>query len=62
MMQIDYAGSNRLRFIFDDAVISFNLLGGATFGDIALMLGELAPRHGGRPLMIDVKLDRGNPS
>ena len=52
--QVDHAGDSRLRFIFDDAVISFSLAAHATFEDIARTLGELAQDHNINPLAIDV--------
>jgi hypothetical protein len=53
-IQVDHAGDNRLRFVFDDAVVSFNLAAHATFEDVAWTLGELAQEHHINPLAIDV--------
>jgi hypothetical protein len=53
-IQVDHAGDNRLRFVFDDAVVSLNLAAHATFEDIAWTLGELAQQHCSNPLAIDV--------
>ena len=55
-IQMDNAGSSRLRFVFDDAVVSLSLATNATFEDIAKMLGELAPLHPGNPVAISVVL------
>jgi hypothetical protein len=55
-IRMDNAGTNRLRFVFDDAVVSFRLAADATFADIAQTFGELAPRHHGSPVGIDVTL------
>jgi hypothetical protein len=55
-IQMDNAGSSRLRFVFDDSVVSVDLATNATFEDIAKMLGELAPRHHGNPVAISVTL------
>ncbi len=55
-IRMDNAGANRLRFVFDDAVVSFRLAAEATFEDIAQTFGELAPRHHGNPVVIDVTL------
>ena len=55
-IRMDNAGANRLRFVFDDAVVSIRLAADATFADIAQTFGELAPRHHGSPLVIDVTL------
>jgi hypothetical protein len=53
---IDNARTNRLRFVFDDAVVSIRLAADATFADIAQTFGELEPRHHGNPVAIDVTL------
>ena len=53
---VDHAGNNRLRFIFDDAVVSFSVAADATLEDIARTFGELAPQHYGNPLAIEVIL------
>jgi hypothetical protein len=53
-IQVDHAGDNRLRFVFDGAVVSFSLAAHATFEDIARTLGELAQQHYNNPLAIDV--------
>jgi hypothetical protein len=55
-IQMDNAGSSRLRFVFDDAVVSLNVAANATFEDIAKMLGELAPLHQGNPVAISVTM------
>ena len=39
--------NRRLRFVFDDAVVSLSLAPGATFEDIARRWAELAPHHPG---------------
>jgi hypothetical protein len=53
---LDHAGSRRLRFVFDDSVVSFSLAADATFEDVARKWGQLAARHPGNPLAIDVTL------
>jgi hypothetical protein len=55
-VRLYHAEDNRLRFVFDDAVVSFRLAANATFEDIARTLAELAPQHYGDPLAIDVTL------
>ena len=55
-IQVDHAGDNRLRFVFDDAVVSLNLAAHATFEDIARTLGELEPMRYGIPVSINVTL------
>ncbi len=55
-IRTDNAGDNRLRFVFDDAVVSLRLAADATFADIAQTFAELAPRHHGNPVAIDVTL------
>ena len=56
LSQIGNARDNRLRFVFNDMVVSFSLAADATFEDIARTFGELAPRHYGNPVAIDVTL------
>lgn len=53
-IQVDHAGDNRLRFVFDDAVVSLNLDAHASFEDIARTLGELAREHHINPRAIDI--------
>ena len=53
-VHLDHAEDGRLRFVFDDAVVSLRLAANATFEDIARTLEELAPQHYGGPLAIDV--------
>lgn len=48
------AGEPRLRFVFDDGEVSFDLAAGATFGDIARKVCERALRRRGAPVAIDV--------
>ncbi len=48
------AGANHLRFVFSDKVVSLGLGPDATFGEIALALGDLVDRHRRHPLAIDV--------
>jgi len=52
----DPVGNRRLRFVFDDAVLTFPLAAGATFEDIARTLAEVASRHAGEPVAIDITL------
>ena len=55
-IQADQREDSRLRFVFDDGVVSFGLAADVTFGDIARTLGELSSRRYGRPVAIDVTL------
>ncbi len=55
-IQSDHSNDSCLRFVFDDAVVSFDLAVDATFEDIARVLGELMSRHRGNPIAIDVTL------
>jgi hypothetical protein len=55
-IQVDHTVDSRLRFVFDDKVVSFNLAANATFADVARTLGELANRRYGNPVAIDVTL------
>jgi hypothetical protein len=55
-IQAGHTGDSRLRFVFDDGVVSFGLAADGTFGDIARTLGELSSRRYGSPVAIDVTL------
>ena len=55
-LQADRTGDSRLRFVFDDGVVSFGLPADVTFGDIARTLGEVSSRRHGSPVAIDVTL------
>ncbi len=44
----------RLRFMFDDTVVSVGLAPNATFGDIALALDHVKQTHHGHPVAVDV--------
>ena len=58
MQAFDVAGVNRLRFVFDDTVLSLSLAADATFNDIAQALTAL-PRSPCRgPIAIDVTVAR----
>ena len=52
----DIVESSRLRFVFDEAVISLDLAAHATFEDVARTLGELEPQRYGNPIAIAVTL------
>jgi hypothetical protein len=47
---------NRLRFVFDDAVVSLRFPADATLEDIACSLTALVPHHDDTPIAIDVTL------
>ncbi len=47
---------NRLRFVFDDAVISLNLPASATFQDIAQAWSDVTAQHYSHLVGIDVTL------
>ena len=47
---------NRLRFVFDDDVVSLKFPMDATLGDVAFSLDGLVCRHGAAPHSIDVTL------
>jgi len=55
-IQFDHPEGSRLRFVFDDAVVSFNLAENADFGEIARIMDELMKQDSGRPLGIDVTM------
>lgn len=55
--QFNHSGNARLRFVFDNAVVSFGLAADLTPHEIARTLDQLSDRHYGKPLAIDVTLD-----
>lgn len=55
-VRVNNAQNGRVRFVFDDAVVSLSLARDATLEDIARALDELARRHHGKPVAIDVTL------
>ena len=50
------AGDGHLRFVFRDAVVSFDLAADVTCGEIARRLRELSPRRHRNPVAIDITL------
>jgi len=54
----DNARDSRLRLVFNDTVMSFDLAADATFGEIARTLGEQSCRRHGHAIAIDVRLKR----
>jgi hypothetical protein len=54
--QVKTGGDSRLRFVFDDAVISLRLASDATFEDIARTLEKVGAKHRHKPVAIDVRL------
>jgi hypothetical protein len=55
-IQADNFSNSRLRFVFRDAVITLGLAADATFEDIARNLEDVAAKHCGKPVAIDVTL------
>ncbi len=55
-IRVSQAGDSRLRFVFDDSVVSCRLAANAVFEDVALALGGLGQQHNGTPIAIDVTL------
>ena len=55
-IRTDEAANGRLRFVFNDAVVSFGLVVNPTFEDVARTLADLEPQHYGKPVAIDVTL------
>jgi len=47
---------NSIMAAFEDGLSTFRMSGDATFEDLAGRLGELAERHHGKPITINVKL------
>jgi hypothetical protein len=59
LMQLNqdhHANDSRVRFVFNDRVVSLNLAGSVTFGEIAQTFGELSNLRRGNPVSIDVTL------
>lgn len=56
-IQRRHASDNRLRFVFNNAVVAGQLAANATFGDVARKLSELPRTRYGDPLAIDVTLE-----
>jgi hypothetical protein len=54
--KIDNGEINRLRFVFDDAVVSMGFPIDSTLEDIACSLDTLVSHHDGAPIAIDVML------
>lgn len=54
LVPVDHTGESRLRFFFDDAVVSFSVSRDVTFGDIAGLLDELPNPRFGNPRAIDI--------
>jgi hypothetical protein len=55
-LPLHHAGRGHLRLVYNDRVVSRRLGADATLGDVAELLGELGPRHPGRPVAIDVTM------
>jgi hypothetical protein len=55
-LRTDIASNSRLRFVFDEAVVSFDLAANSTLEDVARTLGELESLRYGKPITIDVTL------
>ena len=53
-IRTDNAGSGRLRFVFDGAVVSVGFAVNTTLEDVARTLGDLEPQGYGNPVAIDV--------
>jgi hypothetical protein len=58
-VEVDQARDGRLRFLFNDAVVSFCLAADVTFGEVAQRLSQLPRRRYGSPVAIDVTLRSG---
>ena len=55
-MHSETARYSQLRFVFDDAVLSFDIAADATFGEIARALDGVSMLRHGHPIAIDVTL------
>jgi len=51
-----HANDSRVRFVFNDRVVSLNLAGSVTFGEIAQTFGELSNLRRGNPVSIAAAL------
>jgi hypothetical protein len=60
LIHADRAGGSRVRFVFNEAVVSFSRAGDVTFGEVARTLGELSSQRYGDPVAIDVTLGSRN--
>jgi len=58
LIRSNRASDRRVRFVFDDAVLSFSLSADATFGEIATKMGEVSNYRLGKPVAIEVTLGR----
>ena len=58
-IESDHAKLHRLRVVFGDAVVWYNLAADATFGEIAQRLDEPSSRRHGNPVAIDVTFHPG---
>jgi hypothetical protein len=59
LMRAQFAGpigAPRLRFVFDDAVVSETLAPDATFGDVAGRWSEVSSQHHGIPVAIAITM------
>ncbi len=54
--------AGRLRFVYDDGVISLRLRSPPTFGEVASAMGHLAHGHHAAPRAIDLRLDAPTPA
>ncbi len=57
-VQSTQSGNSRLRFVFDDTVMSFNLAAPPTLGEIARRYDNLSLRRHGNPRAINVAMSR----
>jgi hypothetical protein len=55
-MQVEYAGPSRLRFVFNDTVVSLGVPAQITFGEIAQRFAALSDRHQDSPVAVDLTL------
>jgi hypothetical protein len=55
------ARRTRVRFLYDDSVVSFRLGAAPSLGDVAWAMGHLALKRAAPPLAIDVRLTAPSP-
>jgi hypothetical protein len=54
--KLENAEINRLRFVFDDDVVSLGFPVDATLEDVACSFDALVPHHNSAPIAIDITL------
>lgn len=53
---VDQTVGDRLRFVFQDAVVSYSVFGVVTFGEVAQAMSELSRRRRRAPVAVDLTM------